>query len=129
MYFQTIVPLTMALYGASDVTVARMLFESRILLAGELIILLLLLRRAGPLCRDDLLLALAVFALGGVVTCLVQDKDWFYHRLPATILVWLGLIYWTAATLSAPQPAARRSCVMLAAAICAIGALGNLSPR
>jgi hypothetical protein len=39
-------------------------------------------------------LVLAVFAAGSVLVWLLEDKSWFYHRLPAAIFTTLALFYW-----------------------------------
>lgn len=133
-YFHTIVPLALALYGASDAPFVKILLESHTLLFGQLVVGVLLLRRAGPLFHDNLLLTLLVFGLGATLTCFGQEKDWFYHRLPATIVLWLSLIYWITAALSEPERADRRYRIALLAAACAVGALAQttlarLEPR
>jgi hypothetical protein len=77
---------------------------------------------------------LAVFACGATLACFAQGKDWFYHRLPAVIVVVLALLYWTAATLADRAPLGRRKLAALAIAACALGAFADaaadrLTPR
>ncbi|HEY1433700.1 MAG TPA: hypothetical protein VGF39_19040, partial [Stellaceae bacterium] len=42
-------------------------------------------------------LTLAVFAAGSISVWLLEEKSWFYHRLPASILTTLALLYWLSA--------------------------------
>ena len=42
-------------------------------------------------------LTLAVFAAGAILVSLLEGKSWFYHRLPASILTTLALLYWVSA--------------------------------
>jgi hypothetical protein len=93
-YLGFIVPLAHDLYGASDVSFGRLLIESHNLLLGQSILLLLCLTRRAR--GDPLMIALAIFASGAILACFIEQKDWFYHRLPATIAVVLGLAYWIA---------------------------------
>jgi hypothetical protein len=134
VYFSFIIPLTLDLYGASDVSFTSLLLQSHNLLLGEAIIVLLIGARFGRKRGDPLLLTLAVFAGGAIVAYLVQDKDWFYHRLPATIVVVLALAYWTADVLLDRSASGARKLAGLAIAACALGAFGGaaadrLEPR
>ena len=123
-YIDTIVPMTLALYGASDASGVKLFLASHTLLLAELVVLALLLRRTGRRRRDPLLLTLAVFAIGATLTCFAQDKDWFYHRLPATIVVWLALIYGAATVIAdAPRTSLKYGLLLLVA--CTIGLLGE----
>src|SRR5205807_1350776 len=68
------------------------------------------------------------------LACFAEGKDWFYHRLPATIAVVLALIYWTAATLADHALLSRRKLAALAVVACALGAFAGaaadrLTPR
>jgi len=38
------------------------------------------------------------FAVVSSVICFIDGKDWFYHRLPATVMTVLMLVLWTAST-------------------------------
>jgi hypothetical protein len=42
-------------------------------------------------------LTLTVFAAGAILVWLLEEKSWFYHRLPASILTTLALTYWVSA--------------------------------
>jgi hypothetical protein len=50
--------------------------------------------RRGP--NANLMLTLVVFAITSTVICFIDGKDWFYHRLPATVATVLALILWAA---------------------------------
>ncbi|HJT06535.1 MAG TPA: hypothetical protein VJ747_06405 [Stellaceae bacterium] len=134
VYLHVIIPLALDLYGASDVTLGVLVLQSRTLLLGLAVVLLLLLRRNGWVRRDPLFVVLAVFACGATVACFAEGKDWFYHRLPATITVVLALIYWTAVTLADRTSLNRRKVAALTVAACALGAFAGaaadrLTPR
>jgi hypothetical protein len=57
-------------------------------------IFLLGLRRRS-LTDYDLMLTLVVFAAASTAVCFVDGKDWYYHRLPATVATVLALVLWT----------------------------------
>ena len=60
--------------------------------------LVILLRRSLP--DYSLMLTLTVFAATSTVICFVDGKDWYYHRLPATVTTVLALLLWTATELT-----------------------------
>jgi hypothetical protein len=134
VYLHVIIPLALDLYGASDVTFGVLLLQSRTLLLGLAVLLLLCVRRTGWARRDPLFVVLAAFACGATLACFAEGKDWFYHRLPGAITVVLALIYWTAATLADRTFLSRRKLAALAIAACALGAFAGaaadrLTPR
>ena len=134
VYLHVIIPLTLDLYGASDVSFGVLLLQSRTLLLGLAVVLLLCLRRTGWTRHDPLFLALTVFACGATLACFAEDKDWFYHRLPAAIVVVLALVYWTVATLAERGSITKRKLAALAIAACVLGAFAGaavdrLTPR
>ncbi len=102
-FLENAVPLALALYGGTDTPCREILAQSQILLGGVAVTVLLaaLARRTlpqQPFLRA-LLVALATFALGATVTYVLECKDWFYHRLPASTVAVLALLLWTAAVL------------------------------
>jgi hypothetical protein len=134
IYFSFIIPLARELYGASDVSFVRLLIESHNVLLGLAILLVLCLARPTRAHRDPLLVVLATFALGAIAACLTEQKDWFYHRLPATIVVVLGLTYWIASVLFDRASSKVGRLAGLAIAASAVGAFGGaaadrLEPR
>ena len=134
VYLHVIIPLALDLYGASDVTLGVLLLQSRTLLLGLAVVLMLCVRRTGWARRDPLFVVLAVFACGATLACFAEGKDWFYHRLPATIAVVLALIYWTTVTLADRTFLSPRKLAALVIAACALGAFAGaaadrLTPR
>ena len=134
VYLSFIIPLARDLYGASDVPFGTLLLESHNLLLGQSIVLLLCLTRIGGARRDPLLLALTVFGCGAIFAYFIEQKDWFYHRLPATIVVVLALTYWTAGVLLDRTSSGARKLAGFAIAACALGVFGGaaadrLEPR
>ena len=61
--------------------------------------------------ESNLMLTLVVFAITSTVICFIDGKDWFYHRLPATIATILALICWASSAMTHRSPTS-------AAAIC-----------
>ena len=118
------VPLAVALYGASNATPGELCAASATLLFGQAVVLMTLLTRVGPLRRDPLFIALAVFGVGATAAYLLQDKGWFYQRLPATIVTILALVYWIAAAIASRRPT-RGQIIALLAAACALGAFAQ----
>ena len=100
------VPLALALYGGTDTSVWHILVESQNLLFGQAVALILCwnskeaLGRHSPFLRH-LFLALVAFGAACTVLFVMQGKDWFYHRLPATTATVLALILWLTVVLSA----------------------------
>ena len=134
VYLSFIIPLARDLYGASDASFGTLLLQSHNLLLGQSIVLLLCLTRVGGARGDPLLLTLAVFGCGAILACFIEQKDWFYHRLPATIVVVLALGYWTAGVFLDRTVSGARKLAGLAIAACALGAFGGaaadrLEPR
>lgn len=100
------VPLALTLYGGTDTSVWHILTESRNLLFGQAVTLLLCayqretFARHSPFLRH-LFLALVAFAVACTVLFVMQGKDWFYHRLPATTATVLALILWLSVVFTA----------------------------
>ena len=98
-YLRRAVPLAMALYGATDVPFTALLRDSAPLLAAEALALVLWWRHRRDLPGAKLLLTGCAFAITSSVICFIDGKDWFYHRLPATVVTVLTLMLWAAATM------------------------------
>jgi hypothetical protein len=133
-YFSTAAPLAVALYGANDPPLGRLLGVCRTLIFGDAVALVLLLNHARPPRSDKLFMTLVVFGCGATLTCLVEAKDWFYHQIPGTVAITLALLYWIAAATSRAIAPARHARLGLAVSACALGtfgyaALGRLTPR
>ena len=100
-FLQKAVPLALALYGGTDTPCLQIMWESRRLLFGQGVVLVLYwanretLARYSPFLRH-MLLALTVFAVGATISYVLQGKNWFYHQLPATTAIVLALLLWLA---------------------------------
>lgn len=100
-FLQKAVPLALALYGGTDTPCLQIMWESRRLLFGQGVVLVLYwvnretLARYSPFLRHTLL-ALTVFAVGATISYVLQGKNWFYHQLPATTAIVLALLLWLA---------------------------------
>jgi hypothetical protein len=128
-YLHRAVPLALALYGATDVPFLQLLGDSLRLLFGEAVAVLLWWWSRRWLPERNLMLTLVVFALASTVVCFVDGKDWFYHRLPATIATILALLLWIGSTLAhrRSMPLGKQRSFLLAAAVVVVVALAVAS--
>ncbi len=103
-FLEKAVPLAFALYGGTDTPCWEILLQSSRLIFGQAVIILLCwssnttLARRSPFKRH-LLLGLTAFAVAATIVFVLQGKNWFYHRLPATAATVLALFLWIAAVL------------------------------
>lgn len=95
-YIKHAIPMALALYGATDVPFVDLLSDSLLLLIGEVIAFVLLSLRWKSMEHRSLMLVLVTFAITSTIVCFVDGKDWYYHRIPATITTVLALILWGA---------------------------------
>ena len=98
-YLSRAVPMALALYGATDVPFLALLENSGLLISGQVVAIGLLWLRRRSLPDYNLMLTLVVFAASSTVVCFIDGKDWFYHRLPATVATVVALVIWTATEL------------------------------
>ncbi|WP_226782788.1 hypothetical protein [Oceaniglobus trochenteri] len=95
-YFDSVVPLTLQVYGAFDApflfTVSRAGLPILLLLVA---LALLLVNRARPQSNRVAVLSGAA----GIAVFLIQSKGWSYQRIPADLFVTMA-VTWTAVTLS-----------------------------
>ncbi len=101
-YLRRAVPMALALYGATDVTFWALLTDSAPLLLAEALALVLVWhgRRAttGTFAQALMVTGLTFTVMSNLV-CFIDGKDWFYHRLPASVVTVLVLILWSAQAL------------------------------
>jgi hypothetical protein len=102
-YVQRAIPMAFALYGATDASFLSLLSDTDMLLAGEAVAIGLLWLRRRSLTDYNLMLTLVVFAATSTVVCFVDGKNWYYHRLPATVSTVLALLLWIADELTQPR--------------------------
>lgn len=126
-YLGRAVPLAMALYGATDVPFLRLLADSDRLLFGQAAALALWFWSRRWLPERNLVLTLVVFAIVSTVVCFLDGKDWYYHRLPATVTTILALLLWMVSALvhrrSAPVGKPRNTVLPMLLAGAAMAAL------
>jgi hypothetical protein len=120
-YLQRAVPMALALYGATDVPFLDLLSDSALLLCGEVVAIGLLWLRRRSLPDYDLMLTLVVFAATSTVVCFVDGKNWYYHRLPATVTTVLALLLWTATEVMQRRWRIRLPLVVACAAVAVFG--------
>jgi hypothetical protein len=115
-YLRRAVPLALALYGGTDVSFLHLALDSARLLAGEAIAITLWWLTRHRLRESNLLLTLVAFAVTSTAICFIDGKDWFYHRLPATIAIVLALICWSVCAIKERHTARRRAYIPIALA-------------
>lgn len=93
-FFREAIPMAFALYGASDVPFLDMLFDFRLLLVGLAVGAVMLATTPMRGDHSKLPAALFIFAVAATLVCFIQGKNWFYHRIPATVTAVLCLIAW-----------------------------------
>jgi len=111
-YFTNAIPLGLALYGASDVGWLQLLSDSRAVLLADAVAFMLWWSSRDKLRDRALPLTLAVFAAGAILVWLLEEKSWFYHRLPASIFTTLALVYWVS-VLGRPEIGRRAAFLMV----------------
>ena len=85
--------------GVSDAPFRHLLIDSLRLMFGQAVALLLWWNCRRRMPEANLMLTLVVFAITSTAICFMDGKDWFYHRLPATIATLLALLCWAASVL------------------------------
>jgi hypothetical protein len=130
-YLQRAVPMALALYGATDVSFLKLLTDSTLLLSGQAVAIWLLWLRRRSLSDYDLMLTLVIFAATSTVICFVDGKDWYYHRLPATVATVLALLLWFATELVQRRWCIRCPLVMagLAITVFCVSSIQQLAPE
>lgn len=133
-YLRRAVPLALALYGATDVPLRHLVADSLRLMFGQAVALVLWWQRRRQVPEANLMLTLVVFAIAATAICLVDGKDWFYHRLPATIATVLALMCWVASALLHRNARSGRPWLLVAAGAVAfvtflVAAFQRLEPQ
>ncbi len=133
-YLRRAVPLALALYGATDSSMWRLFVESAALLGGELVMVGLLALRWRNLPERWFMLTMMVFAVISSVICFLDGKDWYYHRIPATVATVLALLCWAGSALMNRHTVHHRARLPLAVAalvvvILSFGSLQRLEPQ
>ncbi len=98
-YMGRAVPLALALYGATDVPALQLVREMLRLILCQAVAGTLLWVRRQNLPEKSLVLVLLLFAAATTVVCVLDGKNWFYHRLPATVATVLALLCLAASVL------------------------------
>ncbi|MBV9656258.1 MAG: hypothetical protein JOZ42_17025 [Acetobacteraceae bacterium] len=121
-YLERAVPLGIALYGATDAPFSWMLWDNVPVMLGEAAVLLLYWLTRRQARESSLVLTLGVFAIGSTLVCFLDGKNWFYHRLPATVAIVLALLVWAGSVLTRPAAEWRRLAVplLLVASACTV---------
>jgi len=95
-YFDSVVPLTMQVYGAFDVSMLATVWRGWFVIVLLLVALaLLMMNRARPGSNAVVVLT----AAAAVAAYLIQSKGWTYHLIPANLFAMMA-VTWTAMTLS-----------------------------
>lgn len=119
-FLHSAVPLALALYGGTDTPPLDLLDSAGIMLLGDVVLAVLWqlsYRRRTLAGADQLFVAalfavLASFAVGATAVYLIEGKNWFYHRIPATVAIVLALLLWMCDRLPALLQAVRRKLPM-----------------
>lgn len=120
-YLRRAVPLALALYGATDVPLRHLVADSLRLMFGQAVAVALWWHRRHRSPEGNLMLTLVVFAIASTIICFMDGKDWFYHRLPATIATVLALLCWAASVLMNSRTDRRKAFLpMLAGAVACV---------
>lgn len=133
-YLRRAVPMALALYGNSDVPISRLFLESAALLGGQAVMIALLALRWRRMPEHWILLTLIVYAVISSVICFLDGKDWYYHRIPGTVVTVLALLCWAGSSWLRRHDTPQRLRVPVAAAalsvvILCFGSLQRLEPQ
>jgi hypothetical protein len=101
-FFRDAVPMAFALYGVSDVPLINLLLDCRLLLVGIAAGAVLLATQPIRGDHGKVPAVLLIFAVATTLVCLIEGKEWFYHRIPATGAAIMCLMAWTAMRLRGP---------------------------
>jgi hypothetical protein len=131
-YLGRAVPLALALYEATDVPFLTLLAACTLVISGQAVAIALLWLRRRNLAEYSLMLTLVVFGATSTVICFVDGKDWYYHRLPATVVTVLALVLWGVTEVVYRRPLIMRlplAAACLAAAAFCVSSIQRLEPE
>jgi hypothetical protein len=128
-YLRHAVPMAMALYGATNVSFRALFMDSAPLLAAEGLALWLWWRDRKMLPHATLLMTGMVFAVVSTVICFIDGKDWFYHRLPATVVTVVVLVLWAASGIRFRAPWRGLAVVACVVTLFCVAAVQRLEPE
>ena len=119
------VPLALALYGGTDTPLPELLAEARVVIfAGCVGTLLWIICRRQLAARSSFVLCLfsilVTFTFGATIVYVLEGKNWFYHRIPATMTAVLALVLWAfeiLPNLKLPEVAVPRRRLIVASAL------------
>lgn len=90
------VPLAVTLYGGTDTSLPELVLESWRLLASVAVTGALTFTLPKASAGRTVMAVLTGFAIAATLAMFLDGKNWFYHRIPATTVVVLALLYWCA---------------------------------
>lgn len=90
------VPLALTLYGGTDAGFLSLLADSWRLMVGVILAVALTFTTPRGSTARRVMAVLSGFAVTATAVMFLDGKNWFYHRIPASIVVTLSLIYWCA---------------------------------
>ncbi|RKK05913.1 hypothetical protein EBE87_05490 [Pseudoroseomonas wenyumeiae] len=90
------VPLAVTLYGGTDTSLPELMLESWRLILGVGVLAALCFTLPRESAARTVLAVLAGFAAAATIAMFLDGKNWFYHRIPASTAVVLGLLLWCA---------------------------------
>ncbi len=113
-FLDSAVPLALALYGGTDTPMLELVVKAQVLVFGlGASVALWIACRSSLAMRSSytsrLFVVLTTFAIGATIVYVMQGKDWFYHRIPATMAIVLALLLWAAEILPRARSLGLRS--------------------
>ena len=97
-YLSRAVPLALALYDFNNTPLLALAADCTRILFGQAVAAVLLWLAWRRMPERRLMLVLVTVAVTSILVCFMDDKNWFYHRLPAIIPTVLALLLWAAST-------------------------------
>ncbi|MFC3126284.1 hypothetical protein ACFOD4_14545 [Pseudoroseomonas globiformis] len=95
-FIERAIPLALTLYGGTDTGFWQIAAESWALMLGLLVCALLTWWTPRRTPAFGVMLVLTGFAFAATVAMFLDGKNWFYHRIPALMMVVFCLFFWCA---------------------------------